>query len=550
MSATQSLIHLLGAVALLLWGLHMVRTGITRAYGVQLRHHISRAVANRGRAFLAGIGVTMVVQSSTATALIVTSFVASGLMATAPALAVMLGADIATTLVAQVLSFDLSLLSPVLILIGVMMHKTMTQTVHRQIGRAAIGLGLMLMALGIIVGTSEPMRDSYVMRTVFSALSNDPLIALVLAALLTWLAHSSLAIVLLVMSFVSAEIMTVSLALVMVLGANLGGVLTPIMATLNHGPLARRVTVGNAVFKLVGVAICLPLVGLFPPLLAQLGSSATRQVVNFHMIFNLAIAGVFIFLVPTMAKIFDRLFPLKETAEGPQKPRLLDPTAIDTPVVALNCAARETLRMGEYVETMILGVMVSLEENDEDNIAALIEMDDLVDQSYKEIKLYVSKISRQEIDEDESHKITEIMSFTTNLEHIGDIAENLLELASKKTKKQLRFSDEGLSEIRELHAKVAINLKLAMTVFMSGDIAVARQLLSEKQQVNALERKGTDRHMERLREGRPECIETSALYMDMLRDLRRIHSHIASVAYPILDAAGELRKTRLKKQSR
>ena len=549
MSATQSLVHLLGAVALLLWGLQMVRTGITRAFGAQLRQFVARGVANRFRAFLAGVGVTMVVQSSTATALIVTSFVSRSVMETAPALAVMLGADVATTLVAQILSFDLSLLSPLLILTGVVMHKAMDKTIHRQLGRAAIGLGLMLLALGIIVSTSEPMRDSRTIQTIFVSLANDPLIALVLAALLTWLAHSSLAVVLLVMSFVSAGIMNVPLALVMVLGANLGGVLTPIMATLSAGQLARQVTFGNAAFKIIGVIICLPLIPYLPPLLSQVESSATRQVVNFHLIFNLLIAAVFIFAVPLAARILERLFPEKENSDGPQKPHLLDPTAIETPVVALSCAAREALRMGEYVETMIQGVIVSIEENDLAKTEALIEMDDLVDSTYKEIKLYISKISRQEVDELESHRIAEIMSFTTNLEHIGDITENLLELVNKKIKKQSRFSDEGLAEISELHAKVAINLKLAMTVFMSGDITVARQLLSEKREVNALERQGTDRHMERLLEGRPECIETSALYMDMLRDLRRIHSHIASVAYPILDAAGELRKTRLKKQN-
>ena len=549
MSATQSLIHLLGAVAMLLWGLHMVRTGITRAFGAQLRYFISRGVANRFRAFLAGIGVTMVVQSSTATALIVTSFVSRRVMETAPALAVMLGADVATTLVAQIMSFDLSLLSPLLLLAGVIMHKSMEKTIHRQLGRAAIGLGLMLLALGIIVGTSEPMRDSRVIQTIFASLTNDPLIALLLAALLTWLAHSSLAVVLLVMSFVSVGIMNIPLALVMVLGANLGGTLTPIMATLNAGALVRRVTFGNAAFKMIGVIICLPLVQYLPSLLSQLESSATRQVVNFHMIFNLLIAGVFIFLVPLAARILDRIFPVKENSNGPQKPHLLDPTAIETPVVALSCAAREALRMGEYVETMIQGVMVSIKENDLAKTEALIEMDDLVDSAYKEIKLYIAQISQQEVDKQESHRIAEILAFTTNLEHIGDITENLLELVNKKIKKQSRFSDEGLAEINELHAKVAINLKLSMTVFMSGDITVARQLLSEKRKVNTLERQGTDKHMERLLQGRPECIETSALYMDMLRDLRRIHSHIAAVAYPILDAAGELRKTRLKKQS-
>ena len=461
----------------------------------------------------------------------------------------MLGADVGSSLVAQVLSLDLSLLSPLLVFAGVIMHGTLKPTVQRQIGRAAIGLGLMLLALSLIVGTSEPMRDSPVLRAVFASLSGEPLIALLLAAILTWMAHSSLAVVLLVMSFASTGVVAVPLALVMVLGANLGGVLPPIMATLNDGVLARRVTFGNAAFKACGVLVCLPFVEYLPSLLAQFEDSAIRQVVTFHTAFNLTIALVFIFLVPTVARISARLMPIDDGADILERPHFLDSSAIDTPAVALSCAAREALRMGEYVETMMRGFALSLQENDTKKIAMLMELEDRVDSLYEDIKLYVTKVSRQEVDETESQRIAEIMSFTTNLEHIGDITENLLQMAAKKTKKQLWFSDEGLAELCDLHEKITANLKLALTVFMSGDIAVARQLVKEKRLINDVERRVTENHLERLRQGRPDSIETSALHMDMLRDLRRVHSHITAVAYPILDAAGELRKSRLKKRS-
>lgn len=548
MSATFALIQILGAVALLLWGLYMVRTGIVRGFGAQLRNIISHGVANRFRAFLSGIGVTMIVQSSTATALIVASFANSGFMKIAPALAVMLGADIATTLVAQILSIDLSLLSPLLILVGVVIHKVFKQNVRRQIARATIGLGLMLMALRVIVSTSEPLRDSPLLSMLFSSLADDPLIALFLAAILTWLAHSSLAVVLLVMSFASVGVIPVPLALVMVLGANIGGVIPPIIATLNEGVDARRVTFGNAAFKIIGVSICMPLVVYFPPLLAQFEGDAARQVVNFHTIFNLAIAAVFIFLVPVAAKVLKRFLPALDGANGDEHTQFLDSTAIDTPVVALSCATRESLRMGEYVETMIQGVMASLKEYNAEETAELVKIDSLVNASYEETKLYLTKVARQEVDETESHRIVEILSFTTSMEHIGDISENLLRLAATRSKDQLMFSDKDMAEICELHKKVVENLKLAMTAFMTGDIQVARQLVNEKRLVNALERQSVENHIERLRKGHRESGENSAFYLDMVRDLRRIHSHLAAVAYPILDKAGELRKTRLKKR--
>ena len=550
MSATHALIQILGAVALLLWGLYMVRTGIIRGFGAQLRDMISRGVSNRVRALLAGMGVTMIVQSSTATALIVASFANSGFLDVAPALAVMLGADIATTLVAQILSLDLSLLSPLLILTGVVMHKLAKPNIHRQIARAATGLGLMLLALRIIVGTSEPLRDSPVLLMLFSSLSHDPLIGLLLTALLTWLAHSSLAVVLLVMSFASTGVISVPLGLIMVLGANLGGVLPPITATLNEGVDARRVTFGNAAFKILGVLVCLPLVSHIPPLLARFEGDAARQIVNFHTIFNLLVAAVFIFLVPLAARLLKRFLPDPERDNETETSAILDTTALETPAVALSCATRESLRMGEIVETMIKGVKTALDTDDAGQTAELMEKDNQVDRAYEDIKLYLTKVARQEVGERESHRIVEILSFTTSMEHIGDIAENLLGLVARKSSEQLRFSDEGMAEISELYEKIEANLKLAMTVFMSGDIVIARQLIAEKRRVNALERKGMENHLERLQQGHRESVETSALYVDMLRDLRRIHSHLAAIAYPILDSAGELRKTRLKKRSK
>lgn len=547
MNATHQLIQLLGAVALLLWGLFMVHTGITRGFGAQLRHAVNQGVGNRLRAFLAGMGVTMVVQSSTATALIVASFAGRGLIEAAPAFAVMLGADVGTTLIAQLLSFDLGFLSPLLLVIGVVMHKTLKRTVHRQIGRALVGLGLMLLALSIIVHTSEPMRDAPALKTLFAAMADAPLIALVLTAILTWLAHSSLAIVLLVMSYAATGVVSIPLALVMVLGANLGGILPPIMATWNEGALARRVVFGNAAFKIIAVAICLPLIEFLPGWMAGWEETAARQVVNFHTAFNAGLAAVFILLIPAAARLTERFLPddEKDFSDGP---RFLDATAIDTPAVALACAAREVLRMGEDVEAMVTGVIAHLRGNDADGMVRLLELDDQVDRRYDDIKLYVTKIARQEVDAAESHRITEILSFATNLEYIGDIAESLLRVLVTKAEKQLRFSEEGMAELVDLHGKAVSDLKLAMAVFMSGDVAVARQLVRTKLSIGALERQYADRHMARLTQERPESIETSGLHMDMLRDLRRIHSHITAVAYPILDAAGELRKSRLKKR--
>ena len=511
--------------------------------GSSLRHAIGRSVSNRFKAFVIGIGVTSILQSSTATGLIVASFAGRGLMATAPALAVMLGADVGTTLVAQVLSFDISWLAPTVILIGVIAHFASNKTMNKQLGRTAIGLGIMLLALGLIVQTSTPMRHSIVLQEVFGALSEERILAVLLIALLTWMAHSSLAVVLMVMSLTAGGVVPLSLGLVLVIGANLGGAMPPVMANWAKGPEARRVPLGNAFFKAMGCLILLPLIDIITPYMAMIESDSARQIVDFHTFFNLFIATIFIFTTDFVAKIADAALPAAPQSEDPGTPRYLDRAYIDQPAIALASAARETVRMGDLVESMLRDSMKALQNDDPELARSVIKMDNAVDKLHEAIKLYVTEASRERLDDEDSRRTTNILTFTTDLEHIGDIVENLMELTTKKIKKNMQFSDDGFAEILAIHQRVADNLKLALGAFISDDVKLAHQLLAEKNIVKAMERAGAENHMNRLREGRLESIETSALHMDILRDLKRIHSHIVAISYPVLENAGELRKT-------
>jgi phosphate:Na+ symporter len=546
-NGTVTLIHLVGAIALLLWGMRMVRTGVGKAFGADLRRLVGHGAGGRLSAFAAGVGVTAVMQSSTATALMTASFASRGLMATAIALAIMLGADVGSSLVAQVLSVDIGWLSPAVLAVGVAFHLGGRRMVPRQIGRAAIGLGLMLLALKLIVAASSAWRESPTLRLVLAA-ADEQLILVMAAALLTWLAHSSLAMVLLVMSLADSGTLPAVQALVVVLGVNLGAGLPALTDTLHEPPEARRVAFANACFRALACLAALPLLDFLQPGLAALGPAPGRQVVNFHLAFNLGLAGLFLPLVGPAAWLAERLFPSLPEDLDPGRPRHLDRSAVASPEVALACAARETLRMGDLVETMLRQTLDVLRTDDRELAVAVARMDNAVDRLHEEIKLYVTAVTRESLDEPEGRRAAEILAFTTNLEHVGDIVDrNLMELAAKKIKHKLRFSDDGFAEIAAIHAKVVDDLKLALGVFMSRDVRIARRLMEEKERLVALDRAAAEAHLARLREGRPETIQSSALHLDVLRDLRRIHSHLAATAYPVLEEAGQLRKSRLKK---
>lgn len=544
--AISVLIHLLGSVALLLWGSRMVRTGVMRAYGSELRRALGRALRHRLAAFAAGLGVTGILQSSTATALITASFAERGLLAMAPALAVMLGADVGTSLVVQALSFGIDWLSPGLVLIGVVTFMAGKASRHRDLGRAAIGLGLMLLALHQIVLATEPLRESPVIGTVLRALAGEPLLAVIVAAGLTWLAHSSVAVILLILSLFVGSMLPANLALALVLGANLGGAIPALIATWHGEIAARRVTLGNLAFRLTGVIVALPLLKYIQPELAAIDPDPGRLIANFHTAFNVVLALIFLPFVGPIARVLQNFLPDRIKTEDPAAPRYLDPMALSTPPLAIAAAARETLRMGDALEHMLRDTLKVLETDDRNLASQISKQDDIVDRLHEAIKLYLTQVSQENLGESESRRAMEIIAFTTNLEHIGDIIDKgLIELAVKKIKNRMHFSPEGFQDIRDLYNQVLDNLKLSLAVFIGGDVRMARQLLHQKVNIRDRERESAERHLERLRRGRTESIETSSVHLDILRDLKRINSHLTSVAYPILEQTGELRSSRL-----
>ncbi|HMG80705.1 MAG TPA: Na/Pi cotransporter family protein [Xanthobacteraceae bacterium] len=536
------LLDLMGGVALLLWGLHMVLSGVLRAFGPDLRRTLSKALGNRFAAFGAGLGLTALLQSSTATGLMTASLAADGVVSLVPALAIMLGANVGTTLIVQVLSFNISAIAPVLFIIGLVTFRASDGSLTKALGRVAIGLGLTLLALHILLDTLAPAEQAPAVRVLLAAVTTDPVLCVVIAAALTWAAHSSVAVVLLVMSLAYSQFVTEPAALALVLGANLGSAINPLLeAGVRGDPASRRLPVGNMLNRLVGVLIALPFLQPIARELAVLQPDAAKMTAEFHMLFNVALALLFIGLLDPVAWLLVRLLPEKKQTADASVPRYLDEAALENPPLALANAARETLRMGDTVEAMLREVMAALMTNDRKLASDVSRLDNVADRLNEAIKLYITKLTRDSLDEREGRRAMEIVSFTINLEHIGDIVDkNLCELAAKKIKRRYQFSTEGAAELTAFHKRVVESLQSAFGIFMTGDVEAAKKLLREKAELRKAELEAADRHFERLREGRPESLETTSLHLDILADLKRIHSHICSVAYPVLEAAGEL----------
>jgi phosphate:Na+ symporter len=548
MNATLTLIDLAGTIALLLWGVHMVQTGIQRAFGPHLRRVMGRAFGDRFRAFLAGLGVTSVLQSSTATGLMAASFAAGGLVDLVPGLAIMLGANLGTTLIVQLLSFDVTKIAPLFVLIGVVLFRRGSQSRPRDLGRVAIGLGLMLFALQQLLTLVTPYEDVPSLRLLLGAIATQPVIDVILAAALTWAAHSSVAVVLLIVSFAAKGVVPPEAAFALVLGANLGTALNPLLEGVIGGdPSAKRVPIGNLVNRLIGVGLGLALLDPISRFMVTIDPEAARSVADFHTLFNLATAILFLPVLGPFARLLVRALPARAVAADPSRPVYLDENAREMPSIALAGAAREALRMVDVLGEMLRGGFDALDRGDRKRLAETKRLDTVLDRLNSAIKQYLTALEPDTLDAADDRRLSQILAFTTDLEHAGDIvAKGVIGLAAKRLRRGLAFSVEGQAEIRAMFERLEGNLSTAAAVFMTDDARAARWLLAEEEVFRDLEARATDSHFARLRAGRVESRETSALHLDVLRDLKRVNGHLTAAADPVLDRLGELLPSRLR----
>lgn len=552
MTGSVVLVHLAGAVALMLYATRLVKTGVERAYGDVLRHKLRATLQNPIMAVLAGTGLAIALQSSTAVTLLVGSFAGAGIVSGLAGQLAVRGAEIGSALVAKLLTYDLTLLVPLCLIIGTFLFMATESRDWRQKGRILVGVGLLILSLEMIGHASEPLRESELMPMMINYFSSDPITAYLLAALITWLFQSSIAAVLLMATMAGRGLITPELGVVLVLGVNLGSSIIAPMLTRNSDPGVRIVPIGNLLMRGMGSIVMLALVMIFKPQIGFLGATASDQIVNAHILFNVIILIAGLPLAGLVYRASEKIVALgakPEPAESLQVAELsaLSESALSSPPQALANATREVVRVCETVEIMLKRIIELYESADEDKINALAALDDRVDERHAAIKIYLARLTRNSLTEDQALRCQELIGACVKLEQVGDIiVRNMLVHVRKKLALGLEFTPEGWQELTSFHASVLANARLAFNVLVSRDAETARQLVLEKDRLRDLEKETSQKHFLRLRDGTPKSIETSSIHLDTIRDLKQINSLLASMAYPVLEEQGLLRGSRLK----
>lgn len=543
MSGIWLIIDLAGEAALLLWGLHMVQSGIMRAYGTRLRQRLGSGLANRRRGFAAGLGVTALLQSSTATAFMVASFCAAGAVALVPGLAAMLGANVGTALIVQVLSFDVTVVAPLLVLAGVVSFRSGEQTRRRDLGRASIGLGLMLISLHLMADTMEPLRHSDALRTVLAVLADAPGANLLIAALLAWAMHSSVAAVLFVASLHAGGVLGAEAAIAMVAGANLGSAVNPLLGADRSEWSRLRVPVGNLLNRVAGAALVMAALPWATAALASLDATPARLVANAHLAFNLVMALAALPILPLIGRGLERLLPDRAAGTDPAAPRYLDAAALGTPPVALANAEREALRQADALEEMLRAIATGFRTEDRDLGRRVARLNEVVDRLNRAVQAYLAGLGPDLLGEEERRRVAEIRAFALNMESAGDVLDrSLARVAAKWAKEGTALPPEMMASIEAVHMRGLEQLQLAVAAFMREDIAAARRLIEEKERMRIEEAETAQRFS---LAAEPAAMASAGLMLEVVRDLKRVGGHLAATAHPLLERIGALRPSRL-----
>lgn len=532
---------------LLLYAVRLVRTGIERAYGASFRRLMTRN-SNVAGASATGLVLAVILQSSAAVGLLVAGFAGTAALGFGEGLAMTLGADLGSALLIQVLSFPLDWLVPLLLAIGGATFIRSTGRNAKQAGRIILGIAFILISLRFLRETMDPIRESDFLPAMASYLAQDYITAFIVGAFLALVMHSSLAVILMCVTLVSLNAVPVEAGVSLVLGANLGSSIIPVWLSRGMSPESRRVPSANLLIRGSWAIVAVLLVNNLPILPYLTTSVAGQTLVNVHIAFNLAQLAALPFcrfLNGPMTKLLPDSGATQTTTPLIHR-SVLDDEALISPALALASLKRETLRMTQIVEGMMLPVMDVYAAYDKNRVKALFAEDRALSHALDSVRRYVAAIPHDTMRKRENKQARELTEYAIALKSAGDIiVKNLLPLAEEKNEGNISFSVAGQAELVSMHERILANLKLASNVLISDDLASARLLLEEKTEMTQMERASRKKHLRRLSEGTAKSFESSDIHLETTRSLKEFNSHVSAVAYPILYRGGQLLETRL-----
>ena len=522
-----------GGLGLFLFGIQMMASGMQKAAGDKLRR-ILEVLTNRPViGVMTGVLVTLLVQSSSTTTVMVVGFANAGLMTLAQAISVIIGANIGTTVTAQIVSFKVTALSLPAIGIGSILNFFGRRRLHRYLGQAVLGFGLLFLGMSTMSAGMHPLKEMEGFQNLLVQFSNNPILGVLCGALFTAIIQSSSAATGVIIALTMTGLVEFSAAVPLVLGTNIGTCITAVLASFGANVAARRAAVAHVLFNLVGVVLAILLLGPFTHLVMDTASSVPRQVANTHTLFNVLNTVIFLVFLKLFTKLVCIIVPGPD-GEVEIGSKYLDPRILKTPAAAIGGAKKELLRMAGIAQEMLAESIQVFLKNDLKKVKHIEQMEDLMDGLEKEINEYLADLSQHSLTQHQSKIISGFMSAANDLERVGDHCKNIMQLSETKVEDRLPFSDQALEEITLIYEKVKEMLENAAVCLAKEDRNLAQKVTEEDDNVDLMEKILRKSHIDRI--NRKKCFPAAGvIYLDILSNLERIADHATNIAQLVIE---------------
>ncbi len=523
----------LGGLGLFLFGIQIMASGMQKAAGDRFRRILEVLTNKPVIGVFTGILITILVQSSSTASVMVVGFANAGLMNLSQAISVIIGANIGTTVTAQLISFEIWVIALPAIGIGSLLNFFGRRRFHRYVGQTVLGLGLLFLGMTIMADGLSPLRELEAFYDLLMQFSRYPVLGILAGAAFTALIQSSSASTGVIIALTVQDLIPFDAAVPLILGTNIGTCITAILAGIGANVAARRAAAAHVVFNVVGVILVLMFLGPFTSIMLETAETVPRQVANTHTAFN--IFNTLIFLI--FLKYFSRLICIIVPGEDQKMefgPKYLDARIMKTPAVAIGGAKQELLRMAGIAREMLNESLQVFLDKDLKKIKHIEQMEDLIDGLEKEINVYLSELSQHSMSQQQTKMIGHLMSAANDLERIGDHSENIMQLGEMKTEDRLPFTNVAQEEVKAFSGKIEAMLYKAVTAFEYVDKALAEEVIAEDDEIDAQEKMLRNKHIERI--NTKQCHPSAGvIYLDLLSNLERVADHAKNIAELVLE---------------
>lgn len=534
MDTIRIIIELMGGLGLFIYGMKLMGDGLENAAGEGLKSILEKVTSNRIMGVAVGAIVTAVIQSSSATTVMVVGFVNAGLMSLAQAAGVIMGANIGTTITAQLVSFKLDEIAPIFVCVGAMIVMFTKAKKRREIGNIILGFGILFTGMGIMSGAMKPMATSPMFTEILIAIGDNWFIGIIAGAAITALLQSSSATTGILIALATTGSIDIHLALPVIFGCNIGTCITAIIASIGTNKTAHKAALLHLIFNIVGTIIFLPFLNILGSFVQSTSPGiVSRQIANAHTVFNLANTMILLPFTKYIIMFINRVIPCEDKIEK-MGPKYIDDRVLETPVIAAGQVIKETIRMANKAKENLQLSMKAFMSNDEELINKVYENEKLIDILEECITSYLVKLSKCELSDKEKGIVASTFHVIIDIERIGDHAENIVELASEKINKGLQYSKDAEQEIYEVYNMVRDALDIAIESYISRDVIKAKSIEVVEDKIDRYQKTYREKHIQRLYDGKCNAF-AGAIFLDLMSTFERIGDHSTNIAESVTD---------------